>query len=172
MIMDKELSYWLALAHLPKYRTKKKNELIVQLFREGKTIKDFFHLSKSAWINDYNIDEKYVDLFANAKNELSNYAFLVEDLLEQGYHIIPITSKDYSPTLKKNLKTSAPPIIYTKGNLQLLKENSIAIVGSRKANNNSLDFTNCVAQKATEEYKVVVSGFAKGVDRQALESAL
>ncbi|HLS71747.1 MAG TPA: DNA-processing protein DprA [Chitinophagaceae bacterium] len=170
--MDKELSYWLALTHISSYRTKKKNELIVKLFHEGKTIKDFFHLSESEWINDYNIDPKFVALFADAKNKLSNYAFLAEDLIEQGYNIIPITSKDYSPLLKKNLKTSAPTIIYTKGNLQLLKEDSIAIVGSRKANNNSLDFTDCIAKKATEEYKVVVSGFAKGVDRQALESAL
>ena len=26
--MDKELSYWLALAHTPKVKTKKKNEII------------------------------------------------------------------------------------------------------------------------------------------------
>ena len=106
-----------------------------------------------------------------ATEELPNYAFMVEDLLEQGYNILPITSKDYSPTLKKNLgRSNAPPVIYTKGNLQILKEKSIAIVGARKANDTSLEFTDKVALKASKDYKVVVSGFAKGVDKQALDS--
>ena len=51
--MDKELSYWLALAHLPKIRTKKKNEIIVKLFKEQKTIIDFFHFEPKQWINNY-----------------------------------------------------------------------------------------------------------------------
>lgn len=171
--MNEELSYWLALAHLPKLRTKKKNELIIRLFEEQKTIIDFFHFEPKYWKNNYELNENEISLFQDAKKELSNYAFLVEDLLEQGYSILPITSADYSPTLKKNLGISyAPPLIYTKGNKAIMKEKSIAIVGSRKATKVSLDFTDNVAKTASEEYKVIVSGFAKGVDKQALDSTL
>jgi DNA processing protein len=171
--MDKELSYWLALAHTPKVKTKKKNEIIVKLFEQGNSIVDFFHSDSSDWVEKYDLTETEINLFQSAYNELPNYAFLVEDLLEQGYNILPITSKDYSPILKKNLGRSyAPPIIYTKGNLQILKEKSVAIVGSRKANEVSLEFTDNVALNASKKYKVVVSGFAKGVDKQALDSAL
>ena len=171
--MDKELAYWLALTHLPKVKTKKKNEIIVRLFEEEKTIIDFFHAQTSEWKYKYDISESEVSIFNEAFNDIANYAFLAEDLLEQGYNILPITSKDYSPTLKKNLGRSyAPPIIYTKGNLQIMKEKSIAIVGSRKANNISLEFTDNVAKMASKDYKVVVSGFAKGVDKQALDSTL
>jgi predicted Rossmann fold nucleotide-binding protein DprA/Smf involved in DNA uptake len=171
--MSKELTYWLALAHVPKIKTKKKNEIIVQLFEHGKSVIDFFESECEAWKDKYQLNNSEVEQFLEAKKELSNYAFMVEDLLEQGYNIIPITSQDYSPTLKKNLgKTYAPPVIYTKGNRQILKEKSVAIVGSRKANDNSLEFTDNVAKNASKEYKVVVSGFAKGVDKQALDSAL
>lgn len=171
--MDKELTYWLALAHTPKIRTKKKNEIIVQLFKKGKSIIEFFESDYLEWDIKYQLSKSEVELLLNAKKELSNYAFMVEDLLEQGYNILPITSQDYSPTLKKNLgRTYAPPVIYTKGNLEIMKEASVAIVGSRKANNKSLEFTDNVAKNATKEYKVVVSGFAKGVDKQALDSAL
>lgn len=171
--MDKELSYWLALAHVPKVKTKRKNEIVVHLFEQGKSVIDFFHSEQSSWKNEYDLTDSETQLFKEAFSELSNYAFMVEDLLEQGYNILPITSKEYSHTLKKNLGRSyAPPVIYTKGNLQIMKEKSIAIVGSRKANENSLTFTDNVAKKASEEYKVVVSGFAKGVDKQALDSAL
>lgn len=171
--MNKELTYWLALAHVPKIQTKKKNEIIVRLFEKGKSIIDFFEFKQSVWENDYELNQSEIVLFEEAKKELSTYAFLVEDLLEQGYSILPITSQDYSPTLKKNLgRTYAPPVIYTKGNLQIMKEKSIAIVGSRKANDISLGFTDNVAKNASKDYKVVVSGFAKGVDKQALDSAI
>jgi predicted Rossmann fold nucleotide-binding protein DprA/Smf involved in DNA uptake len=171
--MNKELTYWLALAHVPKIKTKKKNEIIVQLFEQGKTVIDFFESEYSVWEDKYQLNKSEVQLFLDAKKELSNYAFMVEDLVEQGYNILPITSQDYSPTLKKNLgRTYAPPVIYTKGNLQIMKEKSVAIVGSRKANDRSLEFTDNVAKNASKDYKVIISGFAKGVDKQALDSAL
>ena len=173
LIMNKELTYWLTLAHVPKIQTKKKNEIIVRLFEKSKSIIDFFEFEQAVWGNDYELSQSEIVLFEEARNELSTYAFMVEDLLEQGYSIIPITSQDYSPTLKKNLgRTYAPPVIYTKGNLQIMKEKSIAIVGSRKANDISLEFTDNVAKNASKDYKVVVSGFAKGVDKQALDSAI
>ncbi len=171
--MDKELSYWTAFAHVPQVKTKKKNEIVVRLFEQGNSIIDFFHLELSDWKNDFGLTDSETQLFKETYSELSNYAFMVEDLLEQGYSILPITSKEYSPTLKKNLGRSfSPPVLYTKGNLNLMKQKSIAIVGSRKANDSSLIFTDNVAKKASNEFKVVVSGFAKGVDQQALESAL
>lgn len=53
-----------------------------------------------------------------------------------------------------------------------MQENSIAIVGSRDADKDSLQFTDNIAKKASEQNKVVVSGFAKGVDKQSLDSAI
>ena len=108
-----------------------------------------------------------------AKSELPNNAFFTENLLSQGYELLPITSPEYSTTLKQNLKaTQSPSLLYIKGNKQILKELSIAIVGSREAEGKSLEFADNIARLASKEYKVVVSGFAKGVDKQALDSAI
>ncbi len=167
--MNQELTYWVALTHTPKIWTSRKNEMIVHCFNQGKTIIDFF---ESDNFLDMDLKQEELSLLNQTKSELGNDAFLVEELLNQGYEIIPITSKDYSPTLKANLKYNAPLILYVKGNKQILQEQSIAIVGSRNANEKSLQFTDNVAKKASSEYKVVVSGFAKGVDKQALDSAL
>jgi len=171
--MKREYAYWMALAHLPRMRTARKNELIVRLFEEKQSIIEFFHCEKADWQNLFLLNENEIELLNDAKNELPNYSFLVEDLLNQGYDIIPITSPNYSPIIKNNLKRAySPPLIYTKGNKQIMKEDSIAIVGSRKAEDISLEFTDNVAKTASKDYKVVVSGFAKGVDKQALDSAI
>jgi predicted Rossmann fold nucleotide-binding protein DprA/Smf involved in DNA uptake len=168
-MIENELTYWVALAHTPTIWTKRKNEIIVYCFNHGKTIADFF---ESEYFLGMELKQEEHNLLMQTKNELANYAFLVEELLNQGYSIIPITSNEYSQTLKTNLKYNAPIILYTKGNKQILQEKAIAIVGSRNANDRSLQFTDNVAKKASSEYKVVVSGFAKGVDKQALDSAL
>ena len=167
--MNQELTYWAALTHMPKIWTSRKNEMIVHCFNQGKTIIDFFESDNFLGMD---LKQEELSLLNQTKSELGNDAFLVEELLNQGYEIIPVTSKDYSPTLKANLKYNAPLILYVKGNKQILQEQSIAIVGSRNANDRSLQFTDNVAKKASSEYKVVVSGFAKGVDKQALDSAL
>jgi len=86
---------------------------------------------------------------------------------------LSIYSEDYPKKLKENMPAeSLPPLIYAKGNLQIFKEKSIAIVGSRDAVPVSLQFTDNIAKKASKEFNVIVSGFAKGIDKQALDSAI
>lgn len=75
--------------------------------------------------------------------------------------------------MKDNLKLKfAPPLIYIKGNKNLLHDETIAIVGSRNADDISLEFTKNIAINATKKYQCVVSGGAKGVDQCALEESL
>lgn len=172
--MNKEAAYWIALAHLPRWSHSKINNLIIRFYHENKlTIEDFFHLSEKDWKNNYDIDFHDLEDLNKAKTELTNNAFLAETLYNEGYELIPITSSEYSKTLKENLKTTyAPALLYIKGNKKIMQEKSIAIVGSRNASNKSLEFTDNIAKLASKEYKVVVSGFAQGVDKQALDSAI
>jgi len=172
--MNKEAAYWIALAHLPRWGHLKINNLIIKFYHENKlSIEDFFQLTESDWKNQYGIEYKEVEDLKKAKSELANNAFLAESLNNEGYELIPITSPEYSKTLKENLKAAhAPALLYVKGNKQIMQEKSIAIVGSRNATDKSLEFTDNIAKLASKEYKVVVSGFAKGVDKQALDSAI
>ena len=172
--MKNEATYWIALAHLPKWGYGKINSLIVKFFHDEKiTIEDFFNLPESVWSSKYQLDSKEISDLQKAKSELPNNAFFAENLFSQGYELIPITSPEYSKTLKQNLKAShSPALLYVKGNKQILHEKSIAIVGSRAAEGKSLEFTNNIAKLASKDFKIVVSGFAKGVDKQALDSAI
>jgi DNA processing protein len=172
--MNNESTYWITLAHLPRWGYGKINSLIVKFFHEERiSIEEFFNLSESEWSSKYGLDAKSISDLLQAKSELPNNAFLAENLSSQGYELIPITSAEYSKTLKQNLKAAhSPALLYVKGNRQILHEKSIAIVGSRAAEGKSLEFTDNVAKTASKDFKVVVSGFAKGVDKQALDSAI
>jgi predicted Rossmann fold nucleotide-binding protein DprA/Smf involved in DNA uptake len=171
-MIKQELTYWVTLALIPKMWTKRKNEIYVNCFQHVPQISiiDLFENSANWDLIGMNDIEK--TQFEEAKVQLANNSFLIEELIAQGYDILPITHEDYPRLLKDNLKFNAPTVIYTKGNKSLLQAPSIAIVGSRNADAKSLSFTDNIAKKATNENKVVVSGFAKGVDRQALDSAV
>ena len=171
-MIKQELTYWVTLALIPKMWTKRKNEIYVNCFQHVPQISiiDLFENSANWDLVGMNDIEK--TQFEEAKVQLANNSFLVEELIAQGYDILPITHENYPRLLKDNLKFNAPTVIYTKGNKSLLQAPSIAIVGSRNADAKSLSFTDNIAKKATNENKVVVSGFAKGVDRQALDSSV
>jgi predicted Rossmann fold nucleotide-binding protein DprA/Smf involved in DNA uptake len=155
------------------WKNKDKNNLIIKFFHEKKiSIEDFFQLSENAWRNEYQLTDKQISDLMQVKSDLPQKAFLAETLLNNGIEVIPIVSADYSKTLKANLKKTAPSVIYVKGNKQIMAEKSIAIVGSREASDVALQFTDNIAKLASKEYKVVVSGFAKGVDKHALDATL
>ncbi len=172
--MNNEATYWIALAHLPRWGHLKINNLIIKFYHENKiSVEDFFNLSESKWRNEYQLDEKQISDLLQAKLGLGSNAFLAESFFNQGFELIPIVSPGFSKTLKGNLKTAhSPAVLYVKGNKKILEEKSIAIVGSRDASEVALKFTDNIAKLASKEYKVVVSGFAKGVDKQALDSAI
>ncbi len=171
---NNESIYWIAIAHLQKWERVRINSLVIDILTKQKMqLQDFFELDDKNIKSIFNLNDKEISDIKNAKEDLPNIAFQVESLLNQGIKIIPINSKLYPKTMKENLKIKySPTVIYTKGDVKILQEDSVAIVGSRDANEDALNFTDNIAKKMSKKYKVVVSGFAKGIDRKALESSI
>lgn len=167
-------TYWIAVAHLPKWSVERTNRFIIQIIHENKlSWADFFALDKKGWKELFAFTDKELADLEYAKSDMPRLAFIAEQLQNEGFQIIPINSPDYPVVLKENLKIkSSPPVLYIKGRKGLLQEDAVAIVGSRKAGDKALLFTDHVAKKSVKEFKVVVSGFAKGVDKQALDSTI
>lgn len=87
-------------------------------------------------------------------------------------HIQAITNSDSKfPSLLKEI-TPPPPIIYIKGNVDLLRQKAIAIVGTRKATNYGLRATKDLASGLSSAGLIIVSGLAFGIDSQAHQSTL
>lgn len=169
-----ELPYWIAISNLERWKTERKNKLFIDILHNKKlSFVEFFDISKEDLVKEFELNEIEALSIINTKKELPTLSFLAEKLYNNGFEIITINSKEYPKILKDNLKVKfSPPIIYIKGNKSLLKEPTVAVVGSRDAGQRSLDFTDNIVKRFVKEYKVIVSGFAKGVDRQSLDSSL
>ena len=94
----------------------------------------------------------------------------MEWLEHDNHHIVAITD-DHYPTLLREI-SSAPPLLYVNGNLNLLSDPQIAIVGSRTpttgGSNNAFEFARHFASVGL----CVTSGLALGIDGQAHQGAL
>src|SRR5262249_37688407 len=65
-----------------------------------------------------------------------------------------------------------PPMLYIKGNPELLTRPAIAIVGSRQCSAAGMQLTKLFANQLAEAGFVIVSGLARGIDRAAHEASL
>jgi DNA processing protein len=174
MTSQQDIPYLMALAHGSKLRIGRINELLAEVLREKQlSLEDFFKGDEELWSTQFLFDEKTLTGLRAAKAEAPNSSFIAEDLYAQGFEVLPIWADAYPPVLRANLTEQyAPSVLYVKGNTQIFQEDSIAVVGSRAASERSLQFTEQLVKDATARYQVIVSGFAKGVDQHALDSAL
>ena len=65
-----------------------------------------------------------------------------------------------------------PPLIYAKGRLELLQQDSLAIVGARNASAAGVAMARLIASRCGQAGYVIVSGLARGIDGAAHEVAL
>ena len=173
-VTREELVFWMILAHLPRWKDLITNRLVVDiLVNKGILLSEFFGLSPEKRAEIFNLTGSQEKDIQSELEKVEWYKSILSELERAGIQLVTLNSPFFPKTLKQKLKmTSCPLIIYCKGNLDLLNRPTSAIVGSRKANVEALEFTDLTAKRLTTEGYVVVSGFAKGVDQQALNSAL
>ena len=87
---------------------------------------------------------------------------------------IPLTrvTEAYPLLLRKRLGLDSPGCLWAKGDLSLLKQPVVALVGSRELLENNRRFAAEVGRQAALQGYVLVSGNARGADRTAQESCL
>jgi predicted Rossmann fold nucleotide-binding protein DprA/Smf involved in DNA uptake len=99
-------------------------------------------------------------------------ALAIEHWTNKGLWIISRSDTQYPKRLKDKLKHLAPPILYGAGNIALLSKGGLSFVGSRNVDEHGIAFTREVASMCVREKVQVISGGAKGVDTEAMLTAL
>lgn len=167
------LPYWMAFAHAASFSNVRKMEFLIdEIFHAGQELDTVLSDLVRGKPIGFPFIGKEKEGLLNSLQDLPNYAFLAEELVNASIYVVSVMEPDYPRQLKRNLGKNAPILLYCKGNSDLLKKESIAIVGTRKCSEKALQFAALVAKTATDKEKIIVSGFAKGVDLQALDSTL
>ncbi|MEI6180064.1 MAG: DNA-processing protein DprA, partial [Chloroflexales bacterium] len=99
-------------------------------------------------------------------------ALAVENWTNKGLWVVGRSDPRYPQRLRARLGRQAPPILYGVGERSLLDSGGLAIVGSRDADDEALDFTRSVALACARQGVAVVSGAARGIDSEAMQAAL
>ena len=87
-----------------------------------------------------------------------------------GFTLLTQIDPEYSPVLAGI--DDAPPVLWARGDVGLLTQPSVAIVGARNASLNGRNITRRMAADLGRARIVVVSGLARGIDASAHEGAM
>jgi DNA processing protein len=102
---------------------------------------------------------------AESEYYLANARKTVSICSADGITIVTVDSKDY-PVLLKEI-ASPPPVLYIKGNANLLNLPQIAIVGSRQHTAAGESNARAFAQALSDSGFIITSGMALGIDAAA-----
>lgn len=101
-----------------------------------------------------------------SKNEILDKAEnIIKKSKEYGIGILSLFDKEYPFNLKQI--DNPPYILYYKGDLKKLRRNSVSIVGTRNPTKESKKYAFDIASKLSALNITVVSGMAKGIDKEA-----
>ena len=86
----------------------------------------------------------------------------------------PITrlSDVYPLSVRKRLGLDSPGVLWAKGDITLLNRPAVAVVGSRELNGENRKFAREAGRQIAKQDYILVSGNAKGADREAQEACL
>lgn len=98
-------------------------------------------------------------------------AFEIDGLEQSGIKTLTPFDDRYPERLRSRLGSKAPPLLHAAGDLSLLQQPGIGVVGSRDVTEDGETAAEDAARQAAERKLVLVSGGARGVDRKAMAAA-
>lgn len=174
MVEDlREQACWLLLAFESGLSTRVVNNIVVAwCHQHNRSLQEFYAADAQEWTDVCSLSPDVTKKLEQAREKLVGQAFLVEQLAHNNIHILSVLDAGYPKLLKTSLKREqTPPVLFYAGDLRILERKTIAVIGSRNAGAESLDFTRAVSAFLAEQGANVISGNARGVDRAAYEGA-
>ena len=153
------------------YETRK---ITQQLHQDG------FHLEDLISTTSDRVDSSFESACKVANREklekILNSGHSVTEFLKKmmGLNVFALCKQDpgYPEKFYRKMGDLAPLIIFTVGNLELLKYPAMGVVGARAITPDLIQYAKLVGKSAHEAGHVLVSGNAKGSDREGMNGAL
>ena len=162
---NNDIKYWIWLSRLKNIKCTQK-EILLNKF---KTPEKIWELNEKTLLDIEGLNKNCSNEILNQqyRNNLEKYEKYIQD---NNIKLITIFDEQY-PKKLKNIYDK-PIILYAKGNLELLKQDSIAIVGSRKCSEYGKQVAKKFGIDLAKQNKCIISGLAKGIDTFAHMGAL
>jgi len=116
------------------------------------------------------VDRDVASRIASLLDRGGTLAFELERLESRGIWIVARADNAYPVSLKRRLGLRTPAVLFGAGRREL-PGRGVAVVGSRDASAEALEFAEELGRSIASEGATVVSGAARGVDRTAMASA-
>lgn len=113
------------------------------------------------------VAQEYMGLF---KDEIYHETKSYIDSKIGSFFVLINETPEYPQSLKES--DTPQPVIYYRGNVNLLSTPSISVVGSRKASDSAKDRASHFAKVFVQKNYAIVTGLAKGIDTAAAKSAI
>lgn len=159
----------LQLIHTPGLGRATLSRLLKVLELEGCSLDEFLSLPVNEIIKKYRLKAEIVETLKVNSNEAQK---LLSQLHQQDIHILVRNFYNYPHHLIKILGDNAPPVLFAKGNLDILKNIAVGFSGSRKTSEKGLTKASNAAGLLADKGVNVVSGYASGTDLAAHCGAL
>jgi DNA processing protein len=144
------------------------NKTLWKIKHEWGTFQKCFE-ADSKLLHQSSLSVSIIDAIIDARR-ITNPAGLLEKLQDEGIKIACVEDDDYPQLLSSIF--DPPYIFYYRGNIEVLKDFCIAIVGSRSASTYGKGQARRFGNELANQGMVVVSGMARGIDTEAHRGAL
>ena len=148
------------------------NKLVRWLQPKSINPEDFLTQDLSSLLYGWQDKTITIDRVDKLLNRKSGLGLALDNWIKVGIWIINRGDSAYPKNIKERLKDHTPPILFGIGNIDLLNQNYIGIVGARKTTEQELEDTKRVGANISRNDYGVVSGGAKGVDESGMLGAL
>lgn len=120
-------------------------------------------------VQDFAVSNERLRLLLNRGAAL---ALTIERWSQAGIRVVGRSDQGYPSALRRKLRSRASPLIFFSGDLDILEKRALCIVGSRDATDAGLEYAANLGRHCAKQNLVVVSGDARGIDREAMQAAM
>ena len=153
------------------YTVSQWSNLAERLVQNGLTPEKLFDVSNEEIKKKLSLSDGELTRIEKLLSRAGQLGIELSALNEKGIFTMTRSDLEYPNILKEKLKKQAPPVLYYAGNLSLLSNRGVAIVGSRDIDEAGLRFTEKLSRRCTNDGLNIVSGGARGVDSIAENAA-
>ena len=145
------------------------SRLLKVLATEGRGLEDFVLSPVNELVNHYRLKTEVAQALKTNNHQAEE---LATELYQRSLQVLVQGTENYPHHLIQILGETAPPVLFAKGNLNIIKNKAVGFSGSRKTSEKGLGIASNAAGILGKSCINVVSGYASGTDLASHSGAL